>query len=84
MSHTYHNVKTVAQFIAAFRAKQGLSQAAFADSFGVTPGYIGQLEKGKPKVPSEFIKSIYPLLDPTEREILKACISNTVLEGVED
>ena len=65
-------------FLKKFRAQHSLSQKALAESFGVSAGYIGQIEKGDYKIPWEFLKRVYQVGTSKERIELLLAIQQTV------
>lgn len=85
MSNPYRGVTTIGEFTKAFRAKHGLSQLTLAQELKPpkTAPYIGKIEADGFKLPFEFLRTLMPLLDSTEKQILKALVAEIATKELE-
>lgn len=77
-------IKTIPQFLKTHRISLELTQRAFARKYGVTVGYIAQLEAGHYAKPMSFLKTIKPDLTKTEKDLVKYLLMKEIAEQWEN
>ncbi len=85
-SNPYFGVKTVGEFVKAFRAKHGYSQDGLAKAFDPpkSKSLVNNVEQEMYKLPFEFIKAMYPLLTEREKDFVKELVAHIAVGELND